>query len=79
MEMDCLSRKYFMTKIDINKHIPPQYNWNIVESDFKHHDPNPLKNIIYQHFHKWHVEICRQLFKITKKKVSDFNLTFYQW
>jgi hypothetical protein len=23
--------------------LTPQYNWNIVESDIKHHKPNPLK------------------------------------
>ena len=25
----------------INKNWPPRYNWNIVESDVKHHNPNP--------------------------------------
>ena len=32
-----------------NKHWPPRYNWNIVESGIKHHDPNPyyFVDVIY--------------------------------
>ena len=28
--------------------LTPQYNWNIVESDVKHHQPNPLKKNDYE-------------------------------
>jgi len=29
-----------------NKTWPPWYNWNIVESGVKHHNPNPLNSLI---------------------------------
>jgi hypothetical protein len=31
---------------------PPQYNWNIVESGVKHHNPNPNINILAQIYNK---------------------------
>ena len=41
-----LAAMYPITLIRIsiraNKNLPPRYNWNIVESGIKHHNPNPI-------------------------------------
>ena len=49
----------------INKKLPPQYNWNIVESGVKHHKPKP--NHFLFPISKWYVlfKNCKNFLKWT--------------
>jgi hypothetical protein len=49
------------------RHIKPRYNWNIVESGVRHHDPNPLSFLWKIHY------ICKQI--VTDKL---YHIMLYQ-
>jgi hypothetical protein len=59
---------------------PPRYDWNIVESGVKHHNPNPLRNVIRLcNFHIRCTMLHRVHFAISGNPTTIRSRPCYSW
>jgi hypothetical protein len=55
---------------------PPRYNWNIVESDIKHHNPNPPPVTVWNQTH-WKCHFHWFIKKHPIRKSYPINIAFW--